>query len=149
MILTNGSKGPIVQAFQQALNRRGYGPLVEDGYFGPKTTAAWMRYTSQFGRARATVDDTDLRAFGVSTSSGGATNPAFTSGGASAIPPGGTAAGGANTLGPSMVSDIYGEAAGAISPLRQASMDYLGVPLEYVAGAVIGAAALIFIWKRK
>lgn len=141
-------------ALQAALNRRGYTDsygkaLLEDGFFGPRTGQALVKYTStELGRGQGYADDRVLQALGITTSAGAGSNPAFKTGGASSIPPGGTAAGGANTFGPSMITESF-EAAGPLASLRQASNDYLGMPLEYAAGALLGGVALLYIWKRK
>ena len=43
-LLRYGSTGPSVQLLQLALNRAGYGPLVQDGIFGPLTQQAVRRF---------------------------------------------------------------------------------------------------------
>ena len=48
-ILRMGSVGPAVELLQLALNRAGFGELVTDGIFGPRTEAALRRFQAREG----------------------------------------------------------------------------------------------------
>ncbi|BAZ47432.1 peptidoglycan-binding protein [Nostoc ellipsosporum NOK] len=44
-----GSTGDDVKGVQKSLNVHGFGPLAEDGIFGPKTESAVKKYQSNHG----------------------------------------------------------------------------------------------------